>query len=64
MLLDWLPSVTLKELAVSREECGDAREVECAGARRKLLLRNCRNSPPIFERMPSAQATQGVGDDE
>ena len=48
MLLDWLPSVTLNELAVSARNAATVGKLNVPVPSRKLLLRNCRNSPPIL----------------
>ncbi len=48
MLLDWLPSVTLNEFAVSARNAATLGKLNAPVPWRKLLLRNCRNSPPIL----------------
>ena len=48
MLLDWLPSVTLNEFAVSARNAATLGKLNEPVPSRKLLLRNCRNSPPIL----------------
>ena len=62
MLLDWLPSVTLNELAVSARNAATLGKLNAPVPRRKLLLRNCRNSPPILsECRPQRQLRRVTG---
>src|SRR4051812_28019328 len=56
MLLDWLPSVTLKELARPARKSETESKLNRPVPRRKLLFRNCRNSPPpLSELRPHKQ---------
>src|SRR5690242_13490458 len=56
MLLDWPPRVTLNELAVSARNAETLAKLNAHDPSRKLLLRNCRYSTPIFtESRPQAQ---------
>ena len=56
MLLDWLPRVTLKEFAVSARNAGTLAKLNVPVPSRKLLLRNCRNSPPVLSEFRPADA--------
>ena len=46
MLLERLPSVTLNELAVPARNAATLGKLKLPVSRAKLLLRNCRYSPP------------------
>src|ERR1700751_6073706 len=59
MLLEWLQSVTVNELAVSARNAATLGKLNAPLPRRKLLLRNCRNSPPIASELRPHEQVKG-----
>ena len=64
MLLDWLPSVTLKEFAVPARKAATVGKLNVPVPCRKLLLRNCRYSPPSLSECRPQQPAQSVRHDK
>ena len=61
MLLDWLPSVTLKELAVSARNAATLGKIKCAGAEPEVIVEELPEFAADLQRVPAAQAARTVG---